>query len=106
MEPFDPYAIECPSLLKLSVAQNRRMPVHEKVRRICEAFTYVRQKHREYVRRRDPNATEDDIMLEWLRLKGDLSEDFLIGLMLAYEDRFIDKPILAPVCSVDDAFIR
>lgn len=97
MDKFDPYAVKCPSLPPFTIDQCRRMTAGEKIRRICDAFVYVREKHREYVRQRDPNATEEDILLEWLRLKGDLKEDFLIGLMLAREDRFIDKPIIVPV---------
>jgi hypothetical protein len=93
MEKFDLYAIKCPSLTELSPEENSRLPASEKMRRISEAFVYVREKYREYVRLRDPNATEDDILLEWLRLKGNLSEKFLIGLMLSRPDRFIDKPI-------------
>jgi hypothetical protein len=93
MEKFDPYAVKVPWLQDLTIEDCRRMPPEEKIRRVAAAFPYVRQKHREYVRRRDPNATEEDIVLEWLRL-GDLKEEFLIGMMLANEDRFIDKPII------------
>jgi hypothetical protein len=97
MEKFDPYAIKCPSLPAFSTEECRQMSASEKMRRVSEAYVYVQERHREFVRQRDPNATEEDILLEWLRLKGNLSEKFLIGLMLLRPERFIDKPIFVPV---------